>query len=299
VLACKYRGAKEQGRVIVARTLGMTPADVRRCERSIARKLERFAAILSAGSLCTHRAPAVLALAEGSDAGPQEQAARMHLRHCSACRAAYAAHLHAVRTGTLQRRIGQIIPLPGGTEAIERRRGSPWETVWDWVTRPFTHETAASLTQVATASRGIGAVITAKLAAVCIAGGAIVGGGMYCVARLATTPPMPRAGVTHPASDRSGPREQPLPTGGRSAAMRLSTSSSSRGSSRTRRARSTTGGTAFAKGPVQSRHEREAPISPPTTTSSGGTLPEFGPAPASTAPSQPAVAPSTGAPEFP
>jgi hypothetical protein len=296
VLGCKYDGDKEQGRVLIARRLGLAPAQVRRAERSIARKLERFAAIVAAGSLCSHREASIFALAEGADGGSQEQAARMHLHYCGACRAAYAAHLHAVRTGELQRRLGQLLPVPATVEA--RRRGGPWETVWDWITRPFVHESTVSFAQVATASRGVGATLTAKLAAICLAGGAVVGAGTYCVSRLGADPPAPAQPVAT-SVPTSAPHESRLPSAGRSAALRKRPAPK-RVSKRPRKPKTrATRGTAFASGPVATRHEREAPISPPATTTTGAAVPEFGPAPANTAPAQPAAAPATGASEFP
>jgi hypothetical protein len=45
VLACKYQGDRELGRVLVAQRLCLATAQVRRAERSITRKLERFAAV--------------------------------------------------------------------------------------------------------------------------------------------------------------------------------------------------------------------------------------------------------------
>lgn len=296
ILACKYSGDDELGRVRVARRLGLTPAQVRKSERSIARKLERFAAIIAAGSLCSHREPAILALAEGADAGIQELAARIHLRHCPSCRAAFAAHAHAVRTGALQRRLGELLPAPTTAELAERRRGAPWESLWDTITRPFGHESTVSLVQVGTAARGAGAVVAAKLAAVCLAGGLIAGGGAYCVSRLSSDPPVPAARATTP--HQVPVAEPPLPRAGTSAGLRQPVTARKQPARRHRSTRKPAG-TAFASGPATTRHEREAPISPPATTSSGAPVAEFGPGPAQTAPPAPASAPATGAPEFP
>jgi hypothetical protein len=274
----------------------MVTAEVRRAERSIARKLDRFAAILAAGSLCDHRRAAIEALAEGASAGAHEEVARMHLRHCSACRVAYAAHLQAIRSGELQRRIGQLIPVPLAAEAVERRRNAPWEGIWDWLLRPFGQESATSLVQVGTASRGVGAVITAKVAALCISGTAVLGGGLYCVSQLGARARAPGPSPAPATRDHdAGPRDT-LPTAGRSAAMKIVRVSTSK-PRKTRKAKPQ--GTAFASGLAATRHEREAPISPPVTTTSGGAVPEFGPAPADTAPVQAAAAPTSGAPEFP
>lgn len=297
VLACKYQGDRELGRVLVAQRLGLATAAVRQAERSIVRKLERFAAVLAAGSLCSHREAAVLALAEGTALSDQAEAARAHLQHCGACRVAYAAHLNAIRSGAVQRRLGELLPLPAAAEVTERRRGAPWETVWDWLTRLFAHESGLSFAQIAAASRGVGAIVAAKVAALCIAGGAIVGGGLYCVEQLSKHPPASVARAAPQRHQQPQPsRDAPLPTAGRSRATRPARVVTTK--RRPTYSRRTTG-SAFASGPTATRHEREAPISPPATTSSGATLPEFGPAPANTAPAQPAAAPVDGAPEFP
>jgi hypothetical protein len=296
VLACKYRGPSDVGRVVLSQRLRMPTSEVRRAERSILRKLERFAAILAAGSLCSHRESAILSLAEGAPAGAQEAAARIHLRHCGACRLTYSTHLRAIRTGALQRRIGQLLPVPASTELTERRRGAPWEALWDWITKPLTHEATLSWSQVAAAGRGAGGVIAAKVAALCLAGGTIVGGGLYCVAQLHDQPPKTAIRAAPPVTHDRTPREPPLPSAGRTASTQHSKIVTVKPRRTTRRRVS---GTAFGRGPAATRHEREVPISPAATTPSGAPLPEFEPGPAATAPPQPAAAPATGAPEFP
>jgi hypothetical protein len=295
VLACKYQSGRELGRVIVARHLGLSPVDVRRHERSIARKLEQFAAIVSAGSLCEARLPGITAMAESGEAGADGEAARLHLRHCIACRAAYAAHVRAVRSGAVQRRLGQLLPVPPVADETARRRGTPWEAIWDWLTRTFAHESAVSLTQMATASRGLGTILTVKLAALCLASGAIVGG--YCVDRLVSKPPaLPAAAAKQPRHPTARtPVEPSLPTAGDSAATRRAPANDGE----RRRLTKPKTGTAFARGPAATRHERETPISPPVTTSTGRSVPEFGPGPSTTAAAQPAAAAATGPPEFP
>jgi hypothetical protein len=296
VLACKYQGDRELGRVLVAQRLGLAATEVRQAERSILRKLERFAAVLAAGSLCSHREAAVLALAEGVALADQADAARAHLQHCGACRIAYASHLNAIKSGAVQRRLGELLPLPAAAEVTERRRGGPWESVWDWLGRPFAHDSAISFAQIAAASRGVGAIVAAKIAALCVAGGVLVGGGLYCVERLSQHPPKAVANIERTPRHHRSPPEAALPTAGRSAAAKAS-SVVVRKRRATRSQHST--GTAFASGPAATRHEREAPISPAATTSSGASVPEFGPAPANVAAAQPAAAPAGGAPEFP
>jgi hypothetical protein len=304
VFAVKYADATvEQGRVVVARRLGLPVADVRRTERAITRKLNRFVAIVSAGSLCTHRGPAIEALATGMADEQQALLARVHLDHCAACRVAFTEHLRALQTGELQHRIAQLLPMPAA--AAERRpRAGAWEAVTDWATRPFTSEAATTGSHLAAGGRGIGTIATAKLAALCI-GVTAVGGGTYCVTAVLKQEPRPdhRPRVEAPRQSTPPPTPERLPSAGpamtavrqaeeRRAAQRRA--ARRRATEDQRQARAT----AFATGSPATRHEREAPISPPAEAP-GAQISEFDPAPSEPVTQQPAAAPSTGAPEFP
>ena len=204
--------------------------------------------------------------------------------------------MRALRSGELQHRIAQLLPVPAVVED-RRHRGGAWDAVTDWVSRPFTSEVTTTGSQLAAGGRGIGAVAAAKLAALCIGGVTVVGGGAYCVTTvLKDEPPTEQrrpaptpAASTPPRKDARLPSAGPTLVAVRKAAARKADK---------QRQRSSTG-TAFGKGgDPATRHEREAPISPPAQTA-GTQLPEFGPGPAGPVTQAPAAAPSTGAPEFP
>jgi hypothetical protein len=64
VFACKYgSGVKELGRNTLSRALGLKIGEVRKAERGIAMKLERFITLVAAGALCSFRGPALDSLA--------------------------------------------------------------------------------------------------------------------------------------------------------------------------------------------------------------------------------------------
>ena len=299
VLGCKYgETTKEHGRRVVARRLGLPVPEVRRVERAIARKLERFVAIISAGSLCTHREAAIAAFAEGDASEQQEMAARIHLDHCPACKLAYVAHVKALRTGELQRRITQVLPLPAGSETT-RRRGGPWEAVVDWATRPFASEATHTSAQLAAGARGIGAMATAKLASLCVGGVAAIGGATYCATTLLGADPpreqRPRAESPTPTpAPQTRREERPTLTVTRQASDRRATKPRQKRQDQPREQQPI----AFSSGDPETRHEREAPVSPPVQVA-GAQVSEFEPAPAEPVTQEPAAAPSTGAPEFP
>jgi hypothetical protein len=296
VLACKFRdGAREQGRVVVARRLGMPVPEVRRAERAIAKKLERFVAIVSAGSLCAHRSGAIEALATGTVGEDQERLARLHLQHCSACRAVYAGHVRALRTGELQRRIAQLLPLPATPAARQGR--SFWDWLTDWLSRPFGSDAAQAGLQLAAGTRGIGTIVAAKLAMLCIGGATVLGGVTYCVTTvLQPEPPntRPRHATVAPNPASSATREPQLPSAGPTlAAVRASHDSTRRHSSTQSQSART------SKGKATTRHEREAAVSPPVRIAGQSSTAEFEPGPASGATTAPAAAPASGGSEFP
>jgi hypothetical protein len=291
VLAAKYGdGPRELGRVVVARELSLPVGEVRKAERAIARKLDAFIAIMSAGTLCEHRGAAISALAFGTADAQQERAARVHLEHCPNCRVGYAEHVRALRTGELQRRIAELLPSLPAIEASRRHRGGPWDAIVDWLSRPFASESANTSAQLLAGARGAGTVLSAKLAALCIGGIVAVGGGSYCVSTLLQHDPPPPSHdpatkvAKTPRVDDRPPKAQLLtvaqPASPRVAATHSAVRSAPSKSSET-------------------RHERQTAVSPPVVQTSGAPVDEFGPGPTNTAPPAPAAAPSTGAPEFP
>src|SRR3954466_716757 len=76
VFACKYgSSARVQGRKVVSRWLDLPIGEVRRGEREIARKLERFVTLMSAGALCRYQWAAITSLAEATASGDETIAA--------------------------------------------------------------------------------------------------------------------------------------------------------------------------------------------------------------------------------
>jgi hypothetical protein len=300
VLACKYgQGARELGWRVVARQLSLPTAETRRAERSIKRKLDRFVALLAAGSLCGERAATLEALAAGLADEEQQLVARLHLDHCAACRAAYAEHLRALRSGDLQHRIAELLPIPAMTAADQRHRGGPWDAISDWVSRPFGSESVSTGTQLAAGARGLGAAAVAKLATLCIGGAVGVGGATFCATTLLQGEPPNAARGNPPVTGGAHAKREPrLPSAAPTlAALRI------RQSRVTQRRRIDHAEPAPPRtrsgGDPARRHEHEAAISPPAQSATAASVEEFDPGPADQTPPGPAAPPASGVPEFP
>lgn len=294
VLAAKYGdGPRELGRVVVARRLGMPVSEVRKAERAITKQLDRFVAIMSAGTLCEHRGGAITAYAGGNADAQQEVAARLHLRYCPTCRVGYVEHVRALRSGAIQRRIAELLPPLPAIEEGRRHRNGPWDVVSDWMSRLLGSEATPAGLQLAAGARGLGTIAAAKLATVCIGGVLVVGGGGYCVTTLLkpspSPPPVKRDSPERPTTTFSGRTDEKPP--------RIEIMKAARATAVPARRKSAP--RPADKGPAATRHEREATVSPPVVQSSGAAIPEFGPAPANTGPPAPAAPPSSGGPEFP
>ncbi len=115
VLVCKYDtdGSEPAGYKVIARRLGLGVGRVRSAERSIERKIERFAAVYAAGRLCDLRETAVTALAAGTADPRQATTALAHVKHCGHCRPFYAQQL---------RELGSDAFAPQGRLAAAGRR---------------------------------------------------------------------------------------------------------------------------------------------------------------------------------
>jgi DNA-directed RNA polymerase specialized sigma24 family protein len=211
VLVCQYSGGERiRGRRVIARMLNMRIGEVRKHERNLTRKLERFVAVVAAGSLCAHRETQLAAIGSGLLSDEAERIARFHLMHCAACRAEHAAQLRAVRSGQLPREIANLLPGPVVVDTTRHRAGM-WDWLPDWLTRPGAHEAASHGTQIGIASRGLGAAAAAKLAALCIGGVSVVGGGVYCLYSLPSSePPIPKPTPRHETA-QSTPRNAEPP----------------------------------------------------------------------------------------
>jgi hypothetical protein len=288
VLVCKYReGPRELGRIAISRRLSLPIGEVRRAERSIIRKLERFAAIMAAGTLCAHRDPAIGAFAAGVASDAQVLAARVHLHTCPACRAAYNERL---RSGEFARKLAELLPAPPLVAGTGRRRGA-WEALVEWAGRPFASDSASTAvhSMAAGGGRGLGAAAAAKLATICLAGAAAVGGGAYCV----------QNGLLNRAEDRSAPAraaERPDITDPTPVVPVASTTSRELRSP----ARPQPSPATARKPRNAASHETDVPISPapPGARPNGASEFELDESAAATQ-TQPAPAPAGGGPEFP
>jgi hypothetical protein len=289
VFACKYgSGPKVIGRKLLARWLNLPIGEVRSTERQIALKLERFVAILAAGSLCSYRSAAIRSLAAATASEAEAAAARLHLKHCSACRTVYAEHRHALHTGELQREIAGLLPLPVFDRLAEDRplRGF----FLDWMTRPFSGERTAVAAQAASsgAGRGVGTVAAVKLASICLGGAALTGGAAICVQQLAPPPTKPSQRAPRSDAKRTDDPTIPIAEVSSREPKRVATPTPTPAS----------GSTKDRNPAAPDRHESDTPISPAPSDAQTAGADEFGPSSAS-APSTPASAPATGAPEFP
>lgn len=288
VFACKYgSGSRVAGRNQVSRWLGLPIGEVRKAERNIAQKLDRFITLVSAGALCSFRSTAIQSLAADTASGDELVAARLHLKRCPACQRMYAERVRALRSGELQRDIAGLLPLPVAERLVEER--GPRGVFLDWITRPFNGDPAGATALMSSgAGRGAGTIAAAKLASLCIAGAAVTGGVCVSIQQLADHAPNRierRAQSREPAASQADPvsrerqrrpRLTPTPT---PATKKTSTHRPNRAD--------------------ESReHERATAISPAPDDAQAGGVDEFGPSGA-TGQAAPATPPSTGAPEFP
>jgi hypothetical protein len=135
--------------------------------------MDRFAAVYTAGRLCDARASDIGSLAAGTADRRQARAAFAHVATCGHCRPIYAAQLRALRSAAFARKVAALLPVPGADAQQRGRLRGAWDAFADTITRPFTHDPAASATQLAAggAGRGAGTAIALKLAAaLCVAG---------------------------------------------------------------------------------------------------------------------------------
>jgi hypothetical protein len=194
----------------------------------------------------------------------------------------------------LERKLGQLLPVP---PAIEHSRGrfAGWRDVAvDWIGRPFGSENAATATHLAAsgAGRGAGGALAIKLATLCIGAGGLVGAA--CVATgVVPTSPAPRA------SARPSPRTTPAPSTTPTSAARRGELTRARAAAtatptptKPQRSKRTQGGS----GPRDHENKPASPA-PSNAAPNGGS--EFDPTFQPNAPPQPAPVPAApGSREF-
>lgn len=212
VLRAKYdtEGAAPAGYKVVARRLGLSVGSVRSAERSIERKIERFAAVYTAGRLCDFREAAISALAQGTADERQAELARAHIEHCLHCRPLFARQLRELASTAFERKVAALLPA---VEMQQRGRvRGAWDAVVDTALRPFSHEGASTAMQLAGSGvgRGAGTIAVLKLAGACMASAGALG---VCAATLvvpALTPTEPAKSVAAPPREESkvGPHDR-------------------------------------------------------------------------------------------
>jgi len=198
------------------------------------------------------------------------------------------------REATLERKLGQLLPVPPAVEQTRGRLAGWRDLASDWISRPFGSETAATTTQLAAsgAGRGAGGALAIKLATLCIGTGGVVGAACLATGVLPAGPsqqaPAARTAPKPTAAKASRPRERPL-TARRAAATVTPTATPTTSRSGPRR---TQGGS----GP---RDHEQAPASPAPADAAADGASEFDPLYSPSAPASPAPAPAApGSSEF-
>jgi DNA-directed RNA polymerase specialized sigma24 family protein len=99
---------------LAARRLRVPAKTVIAAVRSADQKLERVAAIASAGRMCQYRRPALLAQARGDASDQHAQKAKAHLAACGSCRVEFSELVREMRGRDYQRRASSAFlpPLP-------------------------------------------------------------------------------------------------------------------------------------------------------------------------------------------
>ena len=288
VLACKYgTGPAVLGRKLVSRALGLPIGEVRKAEREIARKLDRFATLVAAGSLCSFRGGVIGSLAAATASDEEAAAARLHLLHCPACRRSYAERVHAIRTGELQRELAGLLPIPIVDRVAQDRplRG----VVVDWLSRPSRANGQHSRPKQRHREPGAGSGPSRRSSS------------RRCVSAVRHSPAVLRsASTSSPRQSRPGPNapqhQRPAPAVDRAIPIAAGPTRHPKPHAIPTPERPAKRGRERKQHPTA--HETAVTTSPPPSDAQADGIDEFGPTSASQ-PTTPASAPATGAPEFP
>jgi hypothetical protein len=208
-------------------------------------------------------------------------------------RVASAARAHEA---ALERKLGQLLPVPPAAETVRGRTGVWRDLAAEWLGRPFGADASTSTMQLVAsgAGRGAGGALAVKLATLCIGTGGIVGAACLATGVLpvgqAPGPAASAGAANSPQAPRTarptGPREQPL------TAVRASATASPTATPFARQPRRSPGDS--GQGGTGPRDQERTPASPaPANAASDGSS-EFDPL---FVPSQPATpAPPPAAP---
>jgi RNA polymerase sigma factor (sigma-70 family) len=182
----------------ISERTGWTYTKVNRCLAEGRRSfLERFAGIES-GEECRRWEPVLSAIVDGEADAEAVMEARLHLRHCPACRATMRQLRLANRTlAVLLPAAGSGAALAGPSAAGEHAAGV-LVRVYEWIVTGFGDRAA---TGVLRAQAVVDAATSHKLAAVAASAAAMAGGGV-AVERAVTTD---RPGIARAADSTSPP----------------------------------------------------------------------------------------------
>ena len=220
VLRCKYFSgtAEPLGHRRIAKRLGITLGAALAAERVIARSVERFSEVYTAGRLCPTRESDITALAAGVADPDQANLARLHVVRCPHCKPLYVAQVRELRSAAFARKVAAILPAaPDANDRSRSVRGA-WDALLDTLTRPFGHDATAAAAQLAAsgAGRGVGTIAVLKIAGACMASASAVGVCATTFVAPVFTDGSPAKTASHPTAKRKsqGPvgRHERIPT---------------------------------------------------------------------------------------
>ncbi len=207
-------------------------------------------------------------------------------------RYATAARAHEA---ALERKLGQLLPVPPAAEQARGRLGAWRDLLADWLGRPFSSDATSTATHVAAsgAGRGAGTALAVKLATICLGGGSAIGAA--CLATGVLPQSAGRDAQARPAARKATATPTPTPTVAAAAARepRITPARATTSTARKRRASATT------QGGSGSRDHERAPASPAPADAARDGSSEFDPTYQPSQPAAPAPVPAApGATEF-
>jgi hypothetical protein len=193
------------------------------------------------------------------------------------------------REAALERKLGQLLPVPPAVDETRRRLAGWRDIAADWLGRPFGPDVATNATQLAAtgAGRGAGGVLAVKLATLCLGAGGLVGAACVATGVLPSSSPEKAATPVVHATSTPTPRSRPS---GRETDLRparvIATPTPRVRGSRT-------------QGGTRPRDHERKPASPAPSNAASNGRSEFDPSYQPNAPVQPAAAPAApGSGEF-
>ena len=190
----------------------------------------------------------------------------------------------------LERKLGQLLPVPPALEQSRGRLGGWRDVAVDWIGRPFGSDSTTTATQLAAsgAGRGAGGVLAIKLATLCIGTGGLVGAACVATGVLPNSP-APKASARPSPRATPAPSTVPTSAGRRGELTRARAAATPTKPPRTKR---TQGGSG-----ARDHESKPASPAPSNAASDGGS--EFDPTFQPNTPTQPAPAPAApGSGEF-